>query len=789
MSALEIVEDTPSDPEDKNWRKGDLEKDERKSKLEAAFSGIIQHLSTLAQQQVNDRTTIEQRWLSDLRQYHGIYEAAIEGALKNDSERSRAFINYTRPKTTAWQARLFDLLFPADDKNWGINPTPVPELTDGAKDALRLADEADEKAAQAVDQNNAMVDEGAPPEDRAPVLAQAEQAGAFAKAQRGFGEELQKHMDKARRCAELMEREIHDHLVECNYPAKSREVINDACKIGIGVLKGPVVASKKPRSWQKGEEGYNLDRDDSPRMAYRKVNPWNFFPDMSATSMDDAEFTFERHLPNKSKLRRMTKELGFDKDIVRDLLRQGPGYASNTDLNHLTELRSLQGDDNSSDNVAVKGRYIVWEYHGPLENEQVSTILWGMGKYADAKRMDEEDDPLEERMIVAYFCEGRMLKIAPYYPMDSGDKIYSVFSFEKAEASIFGAVGIPRLMRNEQAMLNSAVRMMIDNGALSVGPQIIIDKTQVEPENGKWEFAPRKVWIKKGQEIANNSPFETKNIPSNQAQIQGIIELALRFIDDVISMPMIAQGDQGQATNTMGGMSMLFNSANVVFRRVVKNWDDDITDGSITRAYDWQMQFSDKDDIKGDMQTEARGTSVLLVREVQSQQLMAIAMQWSQHPIIGPAVRVYEALSMTLQAMAINPGDLLVGKDEFEERLKAMSESGAEEVNPDQIRAEASIQVAQITSETRMAETNLNREIAGMNRETEIMKLVSKEGVDMSRIEAMLEKTRADNDSGERKMAAEIGVEKQLASEARAAGREPTGSGGAISAGTTETIK
>jgi len=96
--------------------------------------------------------------------------------------------------------------------------------------------------------------------------------------------------------------------------------------------------------------------------------------------------------------------------------------------------------------------------------------------------------------------------------------------------------------------------MMMDNGALSIGPQIVIDKTQVEPENGSWKMTPRKVWKKSGGDLGtNNEPFRTYNIQMNQAQIAGIIELAIRFTDEVVSMPTISEGEQGAHGLGVGG--------------------------------------------------------------------------------------------------------------------------------------------------------------------------------------------------------------------------------------------
>jgi hypothetical protein len=84
-------------------------------------------LSRLAQEQVAKRSQIEQRWLDDIRQYHGQYDAREQSNLEQQGG-SKVYVNITRNKTNAAEARLQDMLFPTDDKNWAINPTPVPEI-------------------------------------------------------------------------------------------------------------------------------------------------------------------------------------------------------------------------------------------------------------------------------------------------------------------------------------------------------------------------------------------------------------------------------------------------------------------------------------------------------------------------------------------------------------------------------------------------------------------------------------------------------------------------------------
>lgn len=750
-------------------------------RMESAVSNFLSRLEGEAQDRVRRRQYIERGWIADLRQYHGLYDVETASILSEDRERSKVFVNITRPKTSSWAARLGDMLFPNDDRNWGLEATPVPELTQNAKVRAREAEEAEMAADRLVNEHNQMADAGADPQQLAAKQAEAEAMASKASEARAFDREVRLLKEEADRRAEGMQREIDDQLSESRYPAACRDVIDDATKLGVGILKGPLTSSKPRRRWTRQDTTFALAIDSDPRPMFRRCNPWHFFPDPDALDIQDSESTFERHLLSRSGFRRMAKTLRWQPEVVAEILRDDPAPTTADDFHWLTQLRTME----ESTEASFVNRYVVWEYHGPMEVDDIVNMLCCLGRAEDAKGFLDTADPLETQMVICYFCQGRLLKLEEYFPLDSGETLYSVFPFEKSESTILGSVGVPRLMRHEQAMLNSAVRMMMDNAALSVGPQIVIDKSQVEPENGSWKLTPRKIWKKKGQDVTKEqAPFATYNIPMNQAQLAGIIELALRFVDDVVSMPTIAQGEQGShVTQTSSGMSMLFNSANVVFRRVVKNWDDDLTTPSIRRGFDWNMQFNPKEEIKGDMQAVARGTSVLLVREVQSQQLMLIAQNWSTHPVMGPAIKVYDVMRMTMQALNINPNTVLCPPDEFERRLKAMAESQAGQESPEAIRAQASIEVANITAQTRREDAELQREIAQINQKTEILKLIQKDGVDLAKLETMLGIKKIDTDSKERIFAAEAAIEQRNAQEARARGEKPEGSGGYISAG------
>jgi hypothetical protein len=74
-----------------------------------------------------DRRLAELQWARNLRQFLGVYDPETEKDIPKD--RSRAYPKLTRVKCVSMVARLMNLLFPAGDKNWAIDASPVPNLS------------------------------------------------------------------------------------------------------------------------------------------------------------------------------------------------------------------------------------------------------------------------------------------------------------------------------------------------------------------------------------------------------------------------------------------------------------------------------------------------------------------------------------------------------------------------------------------------------------------------------------------------------------------------------------
>lgn len=694
--------------------------------VEDVVEMLVGRLESEANDRVSKKNIVELRWIEDLTQYEGRYGTGEESRLSSGG-RSTAFVNETRPKTLACESKLYDLLFPTDDRNWGIRPTPVPQLVREAEHAIAEAERLTDEANAAGEDRQAQA-----------LAAQAQQSADKAARAKAV-------MDEAKERADLMSDEIADHLVECDYPAECRDVIHDACVLGTGILKGPLARTERiRRNWLKNDKGeYELQfGEGADRLVCHRVSPWNLFPDPTALTFDDSEDWFERHLLKAKDLRRLARMPNVNVEAIEELLEEGP---QGTVPTYVDQMQSISDEKMESN----RQRYIFWEYRGSLDREEMGALFRLFGMEADMAM--EEVSPLVTVDCVIWFCQGKAVRFALNH-LDSNAAIYSFFTLEKNESRLWG-VGIPWIMRQPQAIVNAAWRIMLDNAAIAAFPQTEVDTEVIEPAEGDdYGLRARKVWLRKASAQPDKPGLKFHEIPTRQQEMAAIIEIAKQFIDKETSISVIAEGEQGSTSKTAGGMTLLMNAVNVVFRRIVKNFDDGITEPTLERAYDYLMQFSPKDEIKGDYQVQARGSSVLLVREIQAQNLLLLATQMIPHPILGKYFRPLPVLTKLAQSMMIPGDDVLRSKEEVD----AIEAAEAENAGPD-----PAILQLQMQGELEQAKLESAREIAMLEHEQAMMKLASDQQIKLEDIAARLAAIR------EQSAARLEGIRQQSASKER----------------------
>jgi hypothetical protein len=575
-------------------------------------------------QRVNDRRQVETRWFEDLRQYNGQYDPGVLDKIRQN-EGSELFVNITRTKTDAVEARIADLVLPTDDRNWDIKPTPMPELGE-------------------LESNSAQI--GTTPQG-APMQV----------ADMAIG--LRETADKRN---EAMRDTMDDQLAECRYNGVLRDVIHDGCVLGIGILKGPIIHNRTRKKWvQIRDERGNVAQvqrvvPDRRPVALR-VDPWNFYPETGVVNIEDSESEFERHWLTRAQLRDLAKQPGFLQEEIRAVLLNSR-EAPNVTNDYRVQLRAIAGETSGRDQ-----RYEVVEYTGPVEPDDLIA----------AGAQGIEADPLKEYHGNVWFMYGRVIK-ADVQPMESLEKAYHVWNWAKDDSTIFGR-GVPRQMRTSQKMANSATRMIFDNAGLAVGGQLIYDMTIVTPADGKPRMTPKKVWqlTEEGRDVrAAFAVFETK---LHLEWLLPLFHLAMQLADEESSLPMIAQGDQAKhITKTKGGMAMLMDAAGVMLRRAVKAFDDGITVPFITGMYNWNMEFNPKEEIKGDFAVQARGSSALMEREQQLAAFIQFTQFLQTNPLFAKVTRWDAVLEEGVRLLRVNR-NLLEAPEKIAQVIKEMTEN------------------------------------------------------------------------------------------------------------------
>lgn len=658
---------------------------------------------------------IEQRWLDDLRHYNGVYDRTTQAEISAQAQSSAGknkrgstiFVNLTRAKCNTAESKWSDLVLPTDDRNWGLKPTPVPMLIDALKDHT---------PAVMADGTQAMDPDTQEPYTNADLAE----------------DELKEANEKSRK----MEQEIDDQLTEADFNAVCRDVIHSSVTMGTGIIKGPMVERAAKKAWIKGEDGnWQLSRQEDYRPTANWVDPWHFVPDMSAISWPDAEFCFERHLMTKKELRRLAKQPGFFPSQIASILQSQPN-SSHSKLNYLNELREING----TAQTVTSNRYEVIEYHGPVEKEHM--VACGCPV--------DPDDVLEEYEGVVWFCGATVIKVAINH-MDTEELPYNILNWEKDDTCIFG-YGVPYRMRDSQKVMNASWRMVLDNAGLSTGPQIVVNKSLIEPADGRWELTPRKIWwlTTKDPKLRVDQVMHTFNIDSHQAELTAIFETAHRLADEETSIPQMQMGgtsgdtQQPAMLKTLGGTALWMSSNNIMMRRAVKNFDDDLLVPFLTRFYDWNMQFNPKNEIKGDYCVDARGTSVLLVREMQSRNIMEFVQAAMTMPGGVDELKPRSVLKEMAKGMQLSVHDVLRSDNEADV-AEEEAKNADQPPSPEQIK----LQIAQMEIEWRKEEKQLEvdhemmqqegqRQIALINREVELTKIASN-------TEVNLEKVRSEN--------------------------------------------
>ena len=582
----------------------------------------------------------EQRWLRAYRNYRGIYSSDVQFT---DTEKSRVFVKVTKTKTLAAYGQIVDVLFGNNKFPLSVNPSVLP---DGVAENVHI--NIDPKAEQAGDALNPVTEASIPKPyliDGDTSLQPGETLMDLENRLAGLSSKLEPVSEKiiegagttatsvtfhpAMVAAKKMEKKIHDQLQESGASTHLRSMAFEMALLGTGVMKGPFAVDKEYPNW--GEDGdYDPLVKTVPECSH--VSAWDFYPDPEAKSMDDAEYTVQRHKMSRTQLRALKTRPYFMDDSVQSAIDKGPDY-----VQKYWEM-SMEDDETQPSSE----RWEVLEFWGFVDTK----ILEEHGV-----KIPSELSNLDELNCNVWICNGEVLRFVlnPFKPTRIP---YYAVPYEHNPYSFFG-VGIAENMDDTQTLMNGFMRMAIDNAALSGNLIIEVDETNLVPGQDLSVY-PGKVFRRQGG-APGQGIFGTK-FPNVASENMQLFDKARTLADESTGFPSFAHGQTGVqgVGRTASGISMLMSAANGSIRTVVKNVDDYLIRPMGKAFFAFNMQFDFDEEIKGDLEVNASGTESLMANEVRSQRLMQF-LQVAQNPVLAPFAKMDYIIREIAKSMDLDP--------------------------------------------------------------------------------------------------------------------------------------
>lgn len=449
---------------------------------------------------------------------------------------------------------------------------------------------------------------------------------------------------RAEEIAQAMEQEMEDQLTEADYDLAIKTAIAEACILGSGAVKGVTVGIETDTAWGQTPSGWVIVATERAVPAISPVSIFDLYPDPYADRIDTADGCFQRHILTRSQLRQIAERFNFDEIATAEVLSAHPN-GNYYQEHHEIERRRIAG---FSAEIGRNGRFEVLEYWGMVRGDQLESCGCRI------------EDRLADYQANVWTCGSRTLhaKLNPSRP----ERLpYAIFPYERVPHQFWGT-GVARQMRDSQQTMNAAVRAMLDNLAISSGPLVEVNLDLLAPGEDPKDLHPWRVFLRERGDPSYPLLrfYQVQNVAQNLTQV---VEMFRRFADEETSLPSYTHGEAMPGLNkTATGMSMLMTQAAITIKGTIKNIDDYLIAPVLRSLYDWNMRWNPREDIKGDLNVVARGSTTLIAREVQSQRLMQF-MQMTANPLYAPLVKRPELLREVAQSLDID-ADKMIATDE-----------------------------------------------------------------------------------------------------------------------------
>lgn len=608
---------------------------ERERRTQSVESSLAAHIRSGFYSAKAAKQPLEQRLLDCARRQKGVYDESKLRAIREEGG-SELYPKITTTKCRAAAAWIRDILMPTNGRPWGLDPTPVADIPPEYLQLFmqRLGESAQGKTKQEIEE----------------LIRREAQA-------------------LASDIAERHEKVIDDQLAEGGWHEAIEAFIDDFVTYPAALLRGPMLQRVTELAWI---EGWQMSEVEAIKPQFARVSPFDIYPSPDSTSIDDGAFLIERERYSRAMLNRLRGVPGYKDDALQEVLSEHGRGGLREWL--ATDSERARLEDRSHDWLNNQGETIEGlHYWGSAQG--LMLLQWGMTP-------EQVDDPLAEYEIDAILIGRHVIRcVINRNPM--GERPYHKASFQLVPGSFWG-LGIPELMADVQDMCCAVARAQANNMAFASGPQIEINMDRLAPEEDPNEIFPMKRWRTKSDRTNTGSPqpairfFQPDSLAGELMQVYSQWE---QRADDATNIPRYAYGnDKAQGAGaTMGGLSMLMESANKGIKDAIRHIDRGVTRRVINALWLFNMRYSDDMSIKGDCKVVPRGASAMLLRE-QTQQARQQFLAGTANPIDMEIIGV-EGRGRLLRSIAdqLDMPDLVPDDEEIKARMQQKGQQQAEQ--------------------------------------------------------------------------------------------------------------
>lgn len=614
-----------------------------------ALSGHIRRHWELAKDAKKD---VERDMLRAVRALRGQYDPEKENQLKEQGS-SLIFMMLFASKARQAKALLGDVLLgAADDKPWSIRPSPqstlpedvVAQIMEGSQQMVMHAEMSG--LPMSVDEIRQLLRD------------------AKTRAEAMIAEEARARCQRA-------EKKVEDMLAEGGFTEALDAFLDDLMWAKTAILKGPVVRRRGVLAWAPGADGKfepTVTIESTPH--WERVDPLMAYPAPWSRDANDG-FFIERHRLTSQSLNEMIGVEGYSEDAIRAVIKEHGIGGLHDWLSVDTERASAEGRTSTS-------------------NDQESDLIdalqyWGsaIGKLLREWGMSAEEVPDEDAVyaIEAWLVGNWVIKsVINADPL--ARRPYYIESYKRQPGAFWGT-SLHDTMRDCEDMCNAAARALVNNVAISSGPQVWVNVDRVPSGEDISQLFPWKIWQTTNDAMGSSAaPMGFFQPASNAAELMGIYEKFSQLADEYTGVPRYMTGDgiAGGAGRTASGMSMMIGNAGKTIKSAVSGIDLRVIAPVISRAYEFLMRYVGDPDIKGDLRVVARGALSLVAKDsaqVRRNEFLALALQSPVvQQMIGPE-GIAELLRATTRTLDLNSADIVPTTSELRLKMAMMAQAQA----------------------------------------------------------------------------------------------------------------